>query len=174
MTASITKIKSTKVKPVYVQNIEAIKPKKAKGLSAFYRRKQRRQAFAATGIGIVAFTLTALSLSHLAHGIEIVTQAPVWESWAMAIGIDLGFIALEMATICAATDGVRKQIGKFAKPAILGTLAASALMNAFAFASSVTSWQMQVPAVCLGVAVPALIYSLVRIGAAMWLNCDKA
>jgi hypothetical protein len=31
-------------------------------------------------------TLTALSLSHLAHGVEIVTGSSTWESWAMAIG----------------------------------------------------------------------------------------
>jgi hypothetical protein len=31
------------------------------------------------GVGV---TLVALSLSHLAHGIELVTGAPAWEAWA--------------------------------------------------------------------------------------------
>lgn len=142
--------------------------------SRAFQRRMRRQALAASGIGAVAFILTALSLTHLAHGIAIVTAAPAWEAWAMAIGIDLGFIGLELATICAATDSVRKQIGKFARPAILGTLTASALMNAFAFATGGTDVASKVVAVCLGIAVPALIYALMRIGAAMWLNCDRA
>jgi hypothetical protein len=47
----------------------------------------------------VASTLTALSLTHLAHGISIVTAAPRWENWAMAIGIDLGFVALEREAV---------------------------------------------------------------------------
>src|SRR5215831_1963357 len=44
----------------------------------------RRQAGTALGVGAVAVTLTALSLSHLAHGIEIVTGCQPWEGWAMA------------------------------------------------------------------------------------------
>jgi hypothetical protein len=54
-----------------------------------------RQSDAAIAIGGVGVTLVTLSLNHLAHGIELVTGAPTWEAWAMAIGIDLGFVALE-------------------------------------------------------------------------------
>jgi hypothetical protein len=73
----------------------------------------RRQAGTAIGIGAVAVTLTALSLSHLAHGVEIVTGSTVWESWAMAVGIDLGFVALELSQL-AINNKVRKQVGRFA------------------------------------------------------------
>jgi hypothetical protein len=48
----------------------------------------------------------------------------------MAIGIDLGFVALEIAQLCAATERVRAEIGRWTKPAILGTIVASAAMNA--------------------------------------------
>src|ERR1051325_5321693 len=89
----------------------------------------RRQALTGVGIGAVASALTALSLSHLAHGVEIVTHAPSWEAWAMAIGIDLGFVALELSQL-ACSAKVAKQVGKFARPGILGTLSGSALMNA--------------------------------------------
>ena len=41
---------------------------------------------AANAIGIVALILTALSLSHSANGIVIVTHCDAWESWAMAAG----------------------------------------------------------------------------------------
>jgi hypothetical protein len=70
-------------------------------------RALRRQAGTAIGIGAVAVTLTALSLSHLAHGIGIVTHAEIWEAWAMAIGIDLGFVALELSQL-AINDKVRR------------------------------------------------------------------
>jgi hypothetical protein len=80
----------------------------------------------------------------------------------MAIGIDLGFIALEIAQLCAATPGVRKDIGRYTKPAIIGTLIASALMNALAFGAQ-ASGPMIYPAIALGIAVPALIYALSRV-----------
>lgn len=167
MTASITKI-SNKAPAIKVANKVVDKAR-----SRQFVKKMARQAHAAAGIGAVALTLTSLSLSHLSHGIEMVTGAPSWESWAMATGIDLGFIALEMATICAATDTVRKQVARYSKPAIIGTLTASALLNSLAFAAGVDNLASKAAAVALGVAIPALIYALTRIGAALYLNCDR-
>jgi hypothetical protein len=132
-------------------------------------RAIRRQAGTAVGIGAVAVTLTTLSLSHLARGITIVTGCQSWEGWAMAVGIDLGFVALELSQL-AINDKVRKQVGRFARPAILGTLAGSAAMNAFAFAAQTVNPWMMAAAVTLGVAIPALIYALTRVGAALYID----
>lgn len=145
----------------------AVAPKAA---SRRFARRIRRQGAAAVGIGLVAGTLTALSLSHLAHGITIVTAAPMWESWAMAIGIDLGFVALELSQLTAATDAVHRSVGTWARPAILGTLAGSAVMNAFAFAAQAAGWMMG-PAIVMGIAIPALIYALTRVGATLYIDC---
>src|SRR5580704_2914168 len=76
----------------------------------------RRQSGAAIAIGAVGVTLVTLSLNHLAHGIELVTAAPTWEAWAMAVGIDLGFVALEASQLAAAGEKLRKQIAHFTKP----------------------------------------------------------
>jgi len=140
--------------------------------SAAFRRRMRRQFYAANGIGFVVMTLTALSLTHLSHGIAICTGAPTWECAALAVGIDLGFISLEMSMLCASTDGVRRTIKKFANPAIIGTLVASAVMNALAF-SEPQHGIMMLPAITLGLAIPALIYALMRIAATLFLNCDR-
>ncbi len=134
-------------------------------------RRMRRQAMAGAAVGFVALTLTALSLTHLAAGIKIVTQAPTWEAWAMAVGIDLGFVVLEMAQIVA-NEKLRRAMAKWAGPAIVGTLIGSAVLNAFAFGAQATGL-MIVPAVILGLAIPALIYALTRIGAAMLLDKTK-
>jgi len=134
-------------------------------------KKLQRQSKAAIGIGFVAATLTALSLSHLAHGIEIVCGAASWEGWAMAIGIDCGFIGLELATIASATEHVRRSVSKFSKPAIVGTLVLSALMNAFAFAEHTVGIPLTTAAVMIGLAIPALIYALTRVGAALYIDC---
>jgi hypothetical protein len=80
----------------------------------------------------------------------------------MAVGIDLGFIALEAAPLCATTQVAAKTIGRWSKPAIVGTLAASAVMNALAFTAQADGLLVY-PAAALGVAIPTLIYCLSRV-----------
>ena len=161
MTATVTKLQQ----PKQAARIE----RKAKRV----KTAAKRQAMAGVAIGAVASALTGLSLSHLAHGVEIVTHAPAWEAWAMAVGIDLGFVALELSQLTCSAK-VAKQIGKFAKPAIIGTLAGSAIMNALAFAGQADNVGMQVAGVAIGVAIPCLIYALTRVGAAIWLDTKGA
>lgn len=127
-----------------------------------YTRRLRRQHVAAGVVASIDVVLTALSLSHLAHGIGLVTGAPSWEAWAMAVGIDLGFLALEIAQLCAATPAVRREVERFTRPAIIGTLAVSGAMNAMAFGAQAQGL-MVYPAVALGIAIPALIYCLSRV-----------
>jgi len=131
-------------------------------VSPGYRRRLKRQQIAAGAVAAVAIVLTGLSLAHLAHGIALVTNAPIIEAWAMAVGIDLGFIALELAQLCAATPTTRRAVEQFSRPAIVGTLIVSATMNAFAFGSAATGLMIY-PAAALGVAIPALIYALSRV-----------
>jgi hypothetical protein len=112
---------------------KTLKPAKAPAQSRRSRKADkalRRQGATAVGIGAVAVTLTALSLSHLAHGVELVTGSSAFESWATAVGIDLGFIALELSQL-AIGDRLRKQVSRFAQPVIIGTLIGPAGMNAF-------------------------------------------
>ena len=154
-----------------VVKLQAKATKQAKKRSKA-NRTMKRQGASAAAVGLVAGTLTALSLTHLAHGITIVTGAEQWESWAMAVGIDLGFVALEIAQLTASNDKVRKQIGKFCKPAIVGTLVGSAAMNAFAFAAQATGLMIG-PAVMLGVAIPGLIYALTKVGAQLYIDCHS-
>jgi hypothetical protein len=158
--SNVTKL-STRTAPRYV--------KPARVAAKATARKHRRQALAGVGVAIVAGSLVGLSLTHLAHGIEIVTASPSWEAWSMAVGIDLGFVGLEMAQLTAATDTVRKAIGGYVRPAIIGTLAGSAALNAFAFGSQAPGWMLY-PAVLLGLAIPALIYALTKIGAVLLMD----
>lgn len=124
----------------------------------------RRQHLAAIGTAAVTIVLVALSLTHLTHGIGLVTGADFWERGAMAVGIDLGFVALEMSQLCAATEAVRRSVARYAAPAIVATLAISAGLNALAFASQAPAGSFAMFAAAgLGVLVPAMIYALSRI-----------
>lgn len=129
----------------------------------------RTQALAAVGVMSVALVLTGLSLTHLSHGIELVTKAPVWESWAMAVGVDLGFIALELAQLVQMKDQTRKKIAGYMKYGIVGTLIFSAALNATAFGMMATGW-MVYPAVAFGLAIPGLIFIMFKVGAQLWLD----
>jgi hypothetical protein len=116
--------------------------------------------------------LTALSLSHLAHGVDIVTGSSTYEAWAMAVGIDLGFVALELSQLSIG-DRLRRHVSRYARPAIVGTLVGSAAMNAFAFAAQADGYCMQAAAVAMGVAIPALIFAMTKVGAALYIDCHS-
>ena len=131
-------------------------------------RMSKQQALGAVILGLVAVVLIALSLAHLAHGIELVTRSPRWEAWAMAVGIDLGFVALELAKITA-NDRTMKQVARSLNVAIVATLVGSAVLNAFAFMAGATGW-MVYPACVMGLAIPAMIYVLAKNATAMWIN----
>jgi hypothetical protein len=140
-----------------------------------FARRLRHQALSAIGLGAVAVVLTGLSLTHLAHGITIVTHAPAWEGWSMAIGVDLGFIGLELANIVITNERVRVATQWYRTPAIMGTLILSAIMNAFAFSAGAEIWT------CLwgfgigfGLVIPMLVYALTNVGAKLYLDATRS
>jgi hypothetical protein len=158
---------ATVVKLLSTPRNQAPRAKSRKAVKA-----ERRQAVTALLVGGVAVALTALSLHDLAEGVRIVTHSATWQSYAMASGIDLGFVSTELAMLTA-SDKERKAIAKFANPAIIGTLCGSAVMNAFAFAKDADSMLMAGAAIATGVAIPALIYAFTRIGADRWISAHN-
>jgi hypothetical protein len=56
----------------------------------------------------------------------------------MSAGIDLAYVTLKL-TLLTASDRVRRQVGRIAETAIVGTLIGSGAMNIFAFTSGVAS-----------------------------------
>jgi hypothetical protein len=133
----------------------------------------RAQRWSAAGLGAVAAVITGLSLSHLSHGIEVITHPSyAWEPWAMAVGIDLGMVAAEVASLVAG-ERVRQSTRWWSASLIIGTLVLSACMNAFGFASQAPTLPFQVAGVVFGVAVPAAIWSLMRLAATHWLDSHR-
>jgi hypothetical protein len=102
-----------------------LKPATTKAETRKGRRPARtsavRRRAPAAGRGGVILVLIALSLSHLAHGVRIVTGCEAWEAMAMVV-----------------TAGTRayKPVAKFANPALIVAFAWSAGLNAFAFSAS--------------------------------------
>jgi hypothetical protein len=128
----------------------------------------RRQTVIAGVIGGTAVALTALSLHHLASGVQAVTASRPWESWAMAVGIDIGFIGAELSQVIVG-EKLRKAIARYLQCLILGTLVMSAGMNVAAFTAHANGWLIY-PGVLFGLAVPGLIYLTTRIAAAIYID----
>jgi hypothetical protein len=103
-----------------------------------------------------------LSLAHLAHGIAMVSGSSLWEAWSLTIGIDLGFVACELAPLCAGSAKARATVASYARPTVAGTVLISAALNALAFGGQADGL-MVYPAAALGIAVPAMIFALSRI-----------
>lgn len=132
------------------------------------RRKIDYTMLTSCAIGGCAAVVTGLSLNHLATGIATITHCPAWQGWAMAVAVDVGFVSLELAQLTIA-DKVRAKLARYFRPAILGTLAWSAALNALAFAGQASGIAEQAMGVALGLSIPALIYLLTRIGGGMYL-----
>ena len=145
-----------------VVTLERPKPRRARKLAAQKAPGVRVTRRGHHSHASVALALLGLSLSHLASGVAIVTGSGERDGWLMAVGIDMGFVALELALLVAPA-ATRPAVGRYASPAIVGTLATSAAMNAFAFASHADGLMIY-PAIGLGFAVPALVYALTQDG----------
>ena len=95
----------------------------------------RRHAPAA-GLGLVILVLLYLSLNHLARGIAVVTLCQDWEGLAMAVGLDLLIVALEVAMVVTAGTKAARPVARFANPALITAFAWSAGLNGFAFSAN--------------------------------------
>lgn len=102
---------------------------------------------------IVALALLALSLRHLAHGIEQVTGVSSVEAILMAFGIDCAMVALELATLVNIRTAWTRGL-------IVATCVLSAGFNVLGFLEHAHGVFGQSLAVALGVFVPAAVYGL--------------
>jgi hypothetical protein len=139
-------------------------PKKAKKKPIM--TLSRWQTAAAAGTGAAALSLMALSLAHLAEGIEIIFHAPAMESRQLAFGIDFSYIAAEFAKVVS-PDAVRKKLRWWFSGLIGGTMAGSALLNALAAAWYAEGLVWVAAAAVLSGAVPGIIYALTHITTTM-------
>lgn len=143
-----------KLNPKTARKSAAPKARKPKNLLQVIKATAPRK-LAAYGIIGVDAGLLGLSLSHLAHGTQLVTQCNTSDAWLMAIGIDAGFVALECAGL-AAPDLAKSW---WLKAPVAWCLAISAIMNAVAFTEHANGPLMITGAIALGVTIPAMIFA---------------
>ena len=143
---------------------KVVRVKKTEGeTTAFTKAKRARQMYAGAFVGSIGVVLTAISVSHLSAGISAVTHCATWESWAMAIGIDLGFVGFKACDVFGYTAGAKEANESYGHWAIIGTLILSALLNALTFSSEAVGYLAKGEAVMLGFAVPAMIFAAFKV-----------
>lgn len=121
-------------------------------------------------LGAVIIIMLGVSLEHLASGIREITHSAAWSAWALAIAIDVGMVASEVALIVLATfPNIR--VAGYAHRYVVSTIVISMALNVWAFwppASDVAVIGMAL-AVTLGAGIPLGVYHLTRVAGRIWL-----
>lgn len=138
------------------------KPKRNPNRVVMSRKVKAKIRWTSIFFGALVVSLTALSLDHFAHGITELTGDDSWLALALAIGVELGYIGIELARVLL-PEPIWRNVGRMMEWTSRGCLAVSAAMNVLAFTSAEQSWSVFAAAAALGVLIPILIFVLARI-----------
>jgi len=141
----------------------------AKPLSARMTRRIRMQHGAAVLLGVVAAAMTTVSLSHIAGGVTHITHAavPEWQAWGVAVGLDVNYVAMEMAGVVAAMQHVRDRLHRLNRIGIPAVIGFSMSLNALEFAAGATNAYELAAGIAMGVILPALVFLTFRVAATL-------
>ncbi|MCI0558903.1 MAG: hypothetical protein MN733_10440 [Nitrososphaera sp.] len=103
----------------------------------------------------VLLLILAVSIDHLAYGIQLATGIETWEAWAMAIAIDAGMIASEFSALVDRPT-------KYTRFSVILGLILSGIFNCLAFTYHATTALYIGIGVVLGVLVPTSLYALTQ------------
>lgn len=110
----------------------------------------------AYGVGGVGVSLLALSIVHCAQSISLLTSSHWTLSTLMAVAIDGGLVACEMAELVADSASVKRWSLAYVVLAVLLSMG----LNAYSFSLHATvAWA----GIALGIVIPALVLILGRV-----------
>jgi hypothetical protein len=145
---------------------------KAKSARRGSRKAMKYARGLAVGVGSVGVGVLGLSVVHCTESIELLTGSHWALAGLLAVGIDAGMVASELAEV--ASHGTRSQL-KVRPWALAYTVAAvllSVLLNAYAFGLHAPD-RMVWAAWLLGAVIPGLVYALGRVSGHLWLSADE-
>jgi hypothetical protein len=141
MNPELRVIKSDAKKPIR----KPAKRRKSKAITAIQKTSVERYAIMATTLALLA-----VSLFDLSEGIDLLTNCGSWRAWAMAIGIDCLFVAIEYSVLKQGRD-------MMANALTVLTLVMSAALNARAMTHGVFDIDHG-NAIALGLFIPAALF----------------
>ncbi len=134
------------------------------------KRTTKKQGLAAKQrtailLGSVAAGLVFLSVYHLTCAVGTLTGSPLVLAVLLAIGIDLGLVASEVAEMIADDKAVKGWSKIYMAMATVMSMA----LNAYEFAAHAPKGLLsQGLSVCFGLALPVMIYVLARQAGGLW------
>ncbi len=135
------------------------RPKSRKAL-----RHAKRLAVAVGGVGV---GVLGLSVAHCTESISLLTGSHWALSGLLAVGIDAGMVASELAELASHGTKAGEQVRPWAQGYTVAAVLLSVLLNAYAFglhAAPGMTWA----AWTLGAVVPCLVYALGRVAGHLW------
>ena len=140
-----------------------------KAISAKTARRITWQRRSAALLGTVASAMTVVSLAHVAGGVQSITHGavPASQAWGLAVGLDINYIAMEMAGLVTATQRVRDKLYKLTRWGIPAVMGFSMALNALEFSEGATNAYELAAGVAMGVILPALVFLTFRVAAVL-------
>jgi hypothetical protein len=117
----------------------------------------------AVGVGGVGVTLLVLSVYHCCEALCLLTGAPVLLAGLLAVGIDAGLVASELAAIVADDDYC---VSRWANAYIVVALVLSAGLNSMA--NGLHSAEYRWLAHAVGLVIPGLVFILAKLTGLLW------
>ncbi len=147
------------------------RPVVAKGKASPSRRGGRKSMRSARRLavvcGSVATGVLALSVVHCTQAIAGLTGSHWVLAMLLAIGIDAGMVAAEMAEVNAHGTNAERTVGRWARGYTIAAILLSMGLNSYAF-SQHAQGGLVYAAAALGVIIPGLVYGLGRVAAHLW------
>jgi hypothetical protein len=143
----------------------ARKPQASKQRSSRKAMKHARRL--ACAVGSVGVGVLSLSVAHCTESIGLLTGSHWALSGLLAVGIDAGMVASELAELASHGTKAGERVRPWAMGYTLAAVLLSVLLNAYAFglhAAPGMTWA----AWLLGAVIPGLVYALGRVAGHLW------
>jgi len=131
------------------------------------RRTMRAAKRLAAICGSVATAMLALSVVHCTQAIASLTGSHWLLAALLAIGIDAGMVASEVAEVASHGTNAEHTVGRWARGYTIAAIVLSMALNAYAFGQH-SAGALAYAAGALGIIVPGLVYGLGRVAAHLW------
>jgi hypothetical protein len=121
----------------------------------------------ACGVGAVGVGVLGLSVAHCTESIGLLTGSHWALSALLAVGIDAGMVASELAELASHGTKTGQRVRPWACGYTVAAVLLSVLLNAYAFGLHAAPGMVWA-AWLLGACIPGLVYALGRVAGHLW------
>jgi hypothetical protein len=128
--------------------------------------RHARRLAGAVGVGVLG-----LSVAHVTESVALLTGSPRLLSGLLAVGIDAGMVASELAELASHGSPAGAPVRPWARGYTVAAVLLSVLLNAYAFGLHAAPGMVWA-AWLLGAVIPCLVYALGRVAGHLWQAGD--